>query len=128
QVSWLRWVDEYTGAVLGTVVFPLRHLRTSTSARGPSSRAAAVGPLGSAPLPAFGQRCALGQLERPADAVRFVAGGPGTAAALHRSRLAHAKPEDRAGKRAGAALGRAGTLHQRRATASQLGRGGSYPP
>jgi hypothetical protein len=27
QVSWLRWVDEWTGAVLGTVVFPPGPLR-----------------------------------------------------------------------------------------------------
>lgn len=29
QISWLRWVDEYSGAVLGTVVFPRRDLRPS---------------------------------------------------------------------------------------------------
>lgn len=29
KISWLRWVDEYSGAVLGTVVFPPRDLRPS---------------------------------------------------------------------------------------------------
>jgi Helix-turn-helix domain len=29
KISWLRWVDEYSGAVLGTVVFPPRDVRPS---------------------------------------------------------------------------------------------------
>jgi Helix-turn-helix domain len=47
QISWLRWVDECSGATLGTVVFPLRHVRRGSAAAG-SGRAApaiyAVGP------------------------------------------------------------------------------------
>ena len=34
KISWLRWVDEYSGAVLGTVVFPLRHVWSSARDRG----------------------------------------------------------------------------------------------
>jgi len=45
-VSWLRWVDEYTGAVLGTVVFPPRQLRRSAAVRRAAGAAAALAPLG----------------------------------------------------------------------------------
>jgi Helix-turn-helix domain len=34
QVSWVRWVDECSGATLGTVVFPLRHVRRGAAAFG----------------------------------------------------------------------------------------------
>jgi hypothetical protein len=61
QVSWLRWVDEWTGAVLGTAVFPPRPLRRSAVGPGPAGTAAAIRPLGLAGLPAGGQRPALGQ-------------------------------------------------------------------
>lgn len=52
RVSWLRWVDEYTGAVLGTVVFPPRHLRSGARRRRAGGPAGAVPPLGSAAVPA----------------------------------------------------------------------------
>ncbi len=61
QVSWLRWVDELTGAVLGTDVFPLRQLRPSAAAGRAAGAAAAISPLGLAPVPAGGQRPALGK-------------------------------------------------------------------
>src|SRR5205807_24585 len=35
-VCWLRWVDELTGAVLGTVVFPPQPLRPGAAAAGPA--------------------------------------------------------------------------------------------
>jgi Helix-turn-helix domain len=63
RVSWLRWVDELTGAVLGTEVFPPRHLRPGAARGGAASAATAIGPLGLAPVPARGQRCTLGELE-----------------------------------------------------------------
>jgi hypothetical protein len=51
QISWVRWVDEYTGAVLGTVVFPPRHLRPGAGDGGGRRSAPgvpAVGPAGPA--------------------------------------------------------------------------------
>jgi hypothetical protein len=48
KISWLRWVDEYTGAVLGTVVFPLRHLRPSACNRGGQRAAPAISAVGHA--------------------------------------------------------------------------------
>jgi hypothetical protein len=63
QVCWLRWVDEWTGAVLGTEVFPPRQFRPGAVAGGAVRAAAAVRPLGFAPVLAGGQRRALGQLE-----------------------------------------------------------------
>jgi hypothetical protein len=63
QVCWLRWVDEWTGAVLGTEVFPLRQFRPGAAGGGAARAAAAVWPLGFAALPACGQRRALGELE-----------------------------------------------------------------
>jgi hypothetical protein len=48
EVSWLRWVDEFTGAVLGTAVFPPRELRSGAGRRGAARRAAAIPPLGPA--------------------------------------------------------------------------------
>jgi hypothetical protein len=82
QVSWLRWVDELSGAVLGTVVFPPRPLRPSAPARCPKGAAAAVPPLGPAGLLAGRQRRALGELQRSAHALRAVGGGRRCALAL----------------------------------------------
>jgi hypothetical protein len=48
QVSWLRWVDEFTGAVLGTVVFPPRHLRPGARPLRPAGHSGPVWPLGPA--------------------------------------------------------------------------------
>jgi hypothetical protein len=62
-VSWLRGVDEFTGAVLGTRVFPPRPLEPGAARRHAAVPAAAVPPLGAAGGPAGGQRHALGQLE-----------------------------------------------------------------
>jgi hypothetical protein len=67
QVSWLRCVDELTGAVLGTTVFPPGAVRPGAGDRGQSGPAAALAPLGAAPGAARRQRLPVGQLERPAD-------------------------------------------------------------
>lgn len=42
QVSWLRWVDECSGAVLGTVVFPPRYVRRGAAAPGSGRGARAI--------------------------------------------------------------------------------------
>jgi hypothetical protein len=47
-VSWLRWVDEFSGAVLGTVVFPPGQLGPGAGRAGADATAAAVWPLGPA--------------------------------------------------------------------------------
>lgn len=48
-VSWLRCVDEFTGAVLGTVVFPPGAVRSSARDGGPRCPAAVLSPVGLAP-------------------------------------------------------------------------------
>jgi hypothetical protein len=63
QVSWLRWVDECSGATLGTVVFPLRHLRRSSRDSGSTRSAPAISAVGPADVAACGQRRPVGQLE-----------------------------------------------------------------
>jgi hypothetical protein len=48
-ISWLRWVDEYSGAVLGTVVFPPRDVRPGAGdggGRRPAPGVSAVGAAG----------------------------------------------------------------------------------
>lgn len=61
QVSWLRVVDECSGAFLQTRVFPPRPLQSSGPAPGPSRAAAHVQPLGPAGGRAGGQRQSVGQ-------------------------------------------------------------------
>lgn len=82
QVSGRRWVDEWTGAVLGTAVFPPRLLRPGGVGYGAASAAAAVRSLGPAGVPAGGQRPALGEQPGLAVAVRPVGGRPGRPLAL----------------------------------------------
>jgi Helix-turn-helix domain len=48
RVSWLRWVDEFTGAVLGTAVFPPRGLRAGARGRRPAGHPGPVRPVGPA--------------------------------------------------------------------------------
>lgn len=84
-VSWLRHVDEYCGATLGTVVFPLRDVRRSAGHPGPRRFSPAISAVGSAGLAACGQWHSVGQLERSADRVRSVADRPWRVVALERS-------------------------------------------
>jgi hypothetical protein len=60
QVSWLRLVDECSGAVLWTEVFPPRPLGSGATHRGPDQPAGSLPTLGSAGRLAGGQRCAVG--------------------------------------------------------------------
>jgi hypothetical protein len=76
-VSWLRSVDEFTGAVLGTRVFSPRAVESSTGLRHPAVFAATVSPLGPARGAAGGQRHAVGQLERLTRGLGPVVDRPG---------------------------------------------------
>src|SRR5262249_26289932 len=80
-VSWLRWVDECSGAVLKTIVSPLG-VEPGAASRGARAIPAGLHPLGSARGVAFGQWPALGQLERLAHGVGLVAGRFGGGADL----------------------------------------------
>ena len=61
RVSWLRGVDEFTGAVLGTRVFTPRVLESGAGVRNSTVFAPAISSVGAAPGPAGGQRRTLGQ-------------------------------------------------------------------
>jgi hypothetical protein len=63
RVSWLRCVDEFTGAVLGTRVFPPRALESGASHGDATLSAATISALGSSCWLACGQRHSLGKLE-----------------------------------------------------------------
>jgi len=121
QVSWLRWVDEFTGAVLGTVVFPPGDLRRSARARCTRCRAKTLAVLGYARDAACGQRHALGQLERPAHAVRALGRGRRRPLALERARSSATKPEDRAVSRNRQTLERTAYLREHGRTAASSG-------
>lgn len=60
EVSWLRVVDEATGAVLMTAVFPPRVLDPGRPARDPGGAASGLRPVGAADEAAGGQRLAVG--------------------------------------------------------------------
>jgi len=66
-VSWLRIVDECSGAVLQTTVFPPGPLDSGPPGGDPGATAAGLRPLGSARAVAGGQRGAVGNAGRPAD-------------------------------------------------------------
>lgn len=73
-VSWLRIVDECSGAVLQTAVFPPGPLDSDPAHGDPGAIAAGLRPLGPAGAVAGGQRGAVGHAGRPAD-------GPGVVVA-----------------------------------------------
>jgi len=62
-VSWLRLVDEYSGAFLGTAVFPPVLLGVCADRGGAAAAAGGLHALGAAPPPARGQRQAVGLVE-----------------------------------------------------------------
>jgi Helix-turn-helix domain len=66
-VCWLRIVDECSGAVLWTAVFPPRPLESGPAHRGPGAAPSGLRPLGPARAIPGGQGLALGLAERPAD-------------------------------------------------------------
>src|SRR5262249_23486005 len=112
-VSWLRLVDEYTGAFLGTAVFP--PLPLGPRPRGGRAAAAALGlrPLGAAAAAAGGQRQAVGLVERPTRGCGPVAARPGHPRGVERPALPAAERRRRAAAGGGQALGRAAGLPQR---------------
>ena len=59
-VSWLRWVDECSGATLGTAVFPLRNVWRRSRDLGSARCAPAISAVGPADLAARGQRRPVG--------------------------------------------------------------------
>src|SRR5205814_3520080 len=77
QVCWLRVVDEASGAVLGTAVFPPSLREPGASPGHPSPAAGAVQAVGLARATAGGQRHALGLPRRSAHRLGLLAGGPG---------------------------------------------------
>lgn len=77
EVCWLRIVDEATGAVLRTDVFPPGVLDPGRSARGPDRVEEFVPEVGSARATARRQRGALGIARRPAHRLGLLAGGTG---------------------------------------------------
>src|SRR5512135_97928 len=79
QVCWLRIVDEATGAVLQTAVFPPSLLESGGTPRHPNGPAQPVFAVGSAGADARRQRATLGLAGRPADRLGLLAGGPGGA-------------------------------------------------
>jgi transposase len=77
QASWVRIVDESTGAVLATAVFPPRDLEQRAGRRDPGGPAPGVHTLGDAPTAPGGQRDAVGVAGRLAHRSGAVAGRPG---------------------------------------------------
>lgn len=77
KVSWLRIVDEASGAFLGTRIFPPRSLGTCACARGTSRLAPLVRALGPSGPDPGGQRPPLGQQPRFAAGAGLVGDGIG---------------------------------------------------
>jgi hypothetical protein len=88
QVSWLRLVDEHTGAVLQTAVFPPGPLVFGRSTRCANRVAAGVSPLGTARVVPGGQRRPVGVQGGPADRPGAVAVGDGRSGTLQPSAVA----------------------------------------
>jgi hypothetical protein len=107
QVCWLRVVDEATGAVLGTAIFPPSPLESGRApgyAGGPAWPVRAVGP---ARADAGRQRHALGLAWRPAHRPGLVAGGPGRRCAEQSAATAPGQRRHRAVPGGRPVLGRA---------------------
>ena len=75
EVCWLRILDEATGAVLRTDVFPPRLLDSGRSGRHSNGAEAVVPSVGPARTVEGRQRCALGIAGRPAHRPGLLAGG-----------------------------------------------------
>jgi len=87
QASWLRVVDERSGAVLKTVVFSRGKLEASASGGNAAGAAGLVHSLGFAPASAGRQRRPLGIVERPATRSGVVADRAGSRPDLEPRRL-----------------------------------------
>src|SRR5512135_213498 len=124
QVCWLRVVDEATGAVLGTVIFPPSLLEPGRSPRHPGGPAGAVRPLGPARAAEDRQRDALGLARRPADRLGVLAGGPGCGPADQPPASAASQRHDRALAGGGQVVGGAAQVRLGGRVAAAPGRTG----
>jgi hypothetical protein len=110
QVCWLRVVDEASGAVLGTVIFPPSLLEPGRPPSHPNRPAQAVRTLGPARAVEDRQRNALGLAWRPADRPGVLVGGLGRGAADQSAASAPGQWRDRALSGGGQVVGRAASV------------------
>jgi transposase len=109
-ISWLRVVDECTGAALQSRVFPPRLLRPGAFWNGAGRTPPLLQTLGTTSIGASGQRQSLGIVWRPADAVGAVADRPGHRRDLESAAAAAGQRRGGAEPRRGLELGRAGPV------------------
>jgi hypothetical protein len=119
RVSWLRLVDEHSGAVLTTVVFPPGQLEPGAAASQPRRLAADVPALGYAGVVSRGQRRTVGLGGRPADRPGVVGAWAARRHDLEPAAHAAAQRRDRAFPGGGPAVGRAVAVPQRRRVARE---------
>ena len=124
MISWLRVVNECSGAALHSRVFPPGLFRPGARRAGAGRAADMPGPLGPAAVAAVRQRQSLGVLRRSADAAGVVADRVGSGRGLDPA-------ADTAGQRRGGArpggglqLGRAGPMRLGGGVAAADGGGG----
>ena len=140
EVCWLRIVDEATGAVLRTDVFPPRLLDPGRPRRHPDGAEAGVPAVGPARAAEGRQRCALGIAGRPAHRPGLLAGGPGCRGDRQPASSSPGQWRGGEGARGGQAVVRALDVRLRRrvatasggdgpsAAGSLSGHAGSVPP
>lgn len=124
EACWLRLTDEYTGAVLLTVVFPPGLLGQGARRGGAGGLAAGVRSLGQARTTAGGQWYAVGGHWGAADRTGPVAARLERAYAVEPTAPAPTQRGGRAFAGSGPALGRAAELRLGRGTAGAVGRVG----
>lgn len=107
--SWLRVVDECSGAVLKTVVFSRRTFSTGSTPPGPARISQDFPALGLPRHDPCGQRRALGFVQRPASAIGLVDHRAGGGHALECSRSTSTKRSRGTQSRTRCLLGRAET-------------------
>jgi len=125
QVCWLRVVDEATGAVLRTVIFPPSLLESGRSPGHPAGPARAVRTLGPARAAADRQRHAVGLARRPADRPGVLAGGLGGGSADQPAASTPGQRRDRTLPGGGQGVGGATPLRRGGRVATAAGRIGS---
>jgi hypothetical protein len=110
RICWLRLVDEASGAVLWTKVFPPAALAPRAARRDPNRTPQGVPAVGPPRTPPGRQRRALGLLERPADGPGTVAQRPGSGPGVQPAAFAPGQRDRRAVSGDGQAVGRAGSM------------------
>jgi transposase len=124
EVCWLRIVDEATGSVLRTDVFPPRVLDPGRSARSPNGLEAFVPEMGSARATARRQRRALGVSGGPAHGPGLLAGGAGRRGEGQSAALPSGQRRGRAVAGGGQAVVRALDVRIERRVGAAAGRDG----